>query len=148
MAALYLRQPAIADMVVEALRYNASVLGHYLLNAFVIMPNHVHMLASPAVALPKLTKSLKGITAKRANMMLGLTGKPFWQAESYDHLVRDDWEFGRIRQYIDNNPVRAGLVVKAEDYRWSSANLATRASPADQGACPKAADQGVCPTLQ
>ncbi len=43
------------------------------------MPNHVHMLATPSVPLPKLTKSLKGITAKRANTMLTLTGKPFWQ---------------------------------------------------------------------
>jgi REP element-mobilizing transposase RayT len=146
--AFYLRQPAIADLVVEAIDYNAAVLGHYRLHAFVIMPNHVHMLASPAVALPILMKSLKGITAKRANTMLGLTGKPFWQAESYDHLVRDDREFGRIRLYIEGNPVRAGLVTNAEDYRWSSANSATGASPADLGSAPQPAEQKICPTLK
>jgi len=54
-------------MVVEAIEYNANILGHYGLNAFVVMPNHVHLLATPAISLPKLTKSLKGITAKRAN---------------------------------------------------------------------------------
>jgi REP element-mobilizing transposase RayT len=43
----YLRQPAIADMIVEAIHYNANNLGHYLLRAFVIMPNHVHLLATP-----------------------------------------------------------------------------------------------------
>jgi hypothetical protein len=86
--AFYLRQPAVADMIVEAILYNADILGHYLLHAFVVMPNHVHLLATPAVALPKLTRSLKGITAKRANKMLSLTGNPFWQKESYDHLVR------------------------------------------------------------
>jgi putative transposase len=75
--AFYLRQPVIAEMIVEAIEYNASVLGHYVVHSFVVMPNHVHLLATPAVALPKLTKSLKGITAKRANAMLGLTGKPF-----------------------------------------------------------------------
>ena len=48
----YLRQPAVADMIVEAIQYNASTLGHYLLHAFVVMPNHVHLLATPAVALP------------------------------------------------------------------------------------------------
>ena len=64
-------------MVVEAIQYNANILGHYVLHAFVVMPNHVHLLATPAVALPKLTKSLKGITAKRANAMLALTGSPF-----------------------------------------------------------------------
>jgi REP element-mobilizing transposase RayT len=136
--AFYLRQPPVADMVVEAIQYNASTLGHYLLHAFVVMPNHVHLLATPAVALPKLTKSLKGITAKRANAMWGLTGKPFWQEESYDHLVTHEREFGRIRNYIEGNPVRAGLVRDANEYRWSSAGWATGGSPADQGVRPTA----------
>ena len=138
----YLRQPAIADMVVDAIQYNADILRHYSLHAFVVMPNHVHMLASPAVPLPKLTKSLKGITAKRANAMLSLTGKPFWQEESYDRLVRNESEFEGIRQYVEANPVRAGLVKEATQYRWSSAGAATSArwatwgSPADQGVRP------------
>ena len=100
------------------------------------MPNHVHVLATPAVALPKLTKSLKGITARRANAMLALTGNRFWQEESYDHLVRHLPEFERIRHYIEENPVRAGLVVEASDYRWSSAGWATVGSPPDQGVRP------------
>jgi REP element-mobilizing transposase RayT len=132
----YLRQPAVADMIVEAIQYNASILGHYALHAFVVMPNHVHLLATPAVALPKLTKSLKGITARRANAMLALTGSPFWQDESYDRLVRAEREFERIRNYIEGNPVRAGLVRDASEYRWSSAAGATRGSPAVQGDCP------------
>jgi putative transposase len=82
----YLRQPALANMVVEAIHYSATVLGHYTLHAFVVMPNHVHLLVTPAVALSKLTKSLKGIRAKRANSMLSLTGSSFWQEESYDHI--------------------------------------------------------------
>ena len=122
--AFYLRQPAVADMVVEAIQYNAIILGHYVLHAFVVMPNHVHLLATPAVALPKLTKSLKGITAKRANAMLGLTGRPFWQEESYDHLVRHEREYEKIRDYIEGNPVRAGLVSETSEYRWSSAGWA------------------------
>jgi len=132
----YLRQPPVANMIVEAIHYNSNILGHYLLHAFVIMPNHVHLLATPAVALPKLTKSLKGITAKRANAMLALTGGPFWQEESYDHLVRHDMEFERIRNYIEANPVRAGLVREVREYRWSSAGWATGGSPADQGVRP------------
>jgi len=121
MARSCLRQPAIANMIVEAMHYNANVLGHYLLHAFVVMPNHVHLLASPAVLLAKLTKSLKGITARRANAMLALTGSPFWQEESYGHLVRHMPEFEKIRNYIEGNPVRAGLAGEAKDYRWSSA---------------------------
>jgi REP element-mobilizing transposase RayT len=118
---LYLHQPALAEMVAEAIHHNASVLGHYDLHAFAVMPNHVHLLLSPLVPLPKLTKSLKGITAKRANEMLTLTGCPFWQEESYDHLVGNEREFERIRLYIEHNPVRAGLVKEGDQYPWSSA---------------------------
>jgi REP element-mobilizing transposase RayT len=125
-------------MVVEAIQYNAIILGHYVLHAFVVMPNHVHLLATPAVALPKLTKSLKGITAKRANAMLGLMGRPFWQEESYDHIVRHEREFEKIRDYIEGNFVRAGLVSETSEYRWSSAGWATRGSPADPGVRPTA----------
>ena len=53
--------------------------------------------------------------------MLGLTGRPFWQDESYDHMVRNEREFEKIRSYIEENPVRAGLVREASEYRWSSA---------------------------
>jgi putative transposase len=119
--AFYIRQPAVADRIVEAIQYNASILGHYISHAFVVKPNHVPLLATPAMALPKLTKSLKGITAKRANAMLALTGRPFWQEESYDHWVRDEREMERIAAYIENNPVRAGLAARPEDYAWSSA---------------------------
>ena len=74
----YIRQPALADMVVEAIHFSATVLGHCTLHAYVVMPNHVHLLATPAAALCKLTKSLKGITARRANTMLALPGSSFW----------------------------------------------------------------------
>lgn len=135
----YLRQPRVADMIVEAIHYNANTLGHYTLHAFAVMPNHVHLLVTASVALPKLTKSLKGITAKRANAMLALTGSSFWQAESYDHLVRGGQEFEKIRNYIERNPVRAGLVREASEYRWSSAGGATRGSapPSSSGHEPR-----------
>jgi len=112
-------------MVVEVIQYHADILGHYALHAFAVMPNHVHVLVTPAIPLPRLTKSLKGFTAKRANAMLALTGRSFWQEESYDHLVRNEREFESIRNYIEGNPVRAGLVREAAEYRWSSAGWAT-----------------------
>jgi REP element-mobilizing transposase RayT len=137
--AFYLRQPAVAEMVVDAIEYNASALGHFTPHAFAVMPNHVHLLVTPAVELPKLTRSLKGITAKRANAMLALTGKRFWQEESYDHLVRNEREFERIRGYIEENPVRAGLVREATEFRWSSAGWPARGPAADQGVRPTCA---------
>ena len=53
--------------------------------------------------------------------MLGFTGQPFWQDESYDRLVRDGEEFQRIVRYIETNPVNAGLVAMPEEFPWSSA---------------------------
>jgi putative transposase len=117
----FLRQPSVAQMVVDAIHYNACVLQQYTVHAFAVMPNYVHLLVTALVRLPKLTRSLKGITAKRANEMLGFTGNSFWQEESYDRLVRDQREFEKIQSYIEENPVRAGLVRDAAEYRWSSA---------------------------
>jgi hypothetical protein len=73
--------------------------------------------------------------------MLALTGSPFWQEESYDHLVREEGEFCKIRRYIEENPVRAGLVTAAGQYRWSSAGWATGGSPADLGVRPTTCPQ-------
>jgi hypothetical protein len=85
------------------------------------MANHVHVLLLPLVPPSRLLKSLKGSTAREANRLLGRTGEPFWQRESYDHWVRDEAEWNRIAAYIQNNPVKAGLVARAEEYPWSSA---------------------------
>jgi hypothetical protein len=65
--------------------------------------------------------SLKGATARQANLALGRTGQPFWQEESYDRLVRNGEEFRRIQRYIEYNPVKACLAASPEQYEWSSA---------------------------
>jgi len=68
--------------------------------------------------------------------MLAMTGTCFWQEESYDHRVRNEREFEKIRSYIEENPVRAGLAREANEYRWSSAGWPTRGSAADEGVRP------------
>ena len=123
-------------MVVEVLYYAADVQRRHTLHAFAVMPNHIHILVTPCVPLPQLTKALKGYTARRANQILALTGNPLWQEESYDRLVRDAAEGERIRSYIEQNPARAGLVREAGDYRWSSAGWPTRRSAAGQESRP------------
>ena len=85
------------------------------------MPNHVHVLVTPTVVATKWLGPLKGFIAYEANRILGRSGNPFCQHESYDHLVRSDEEFGRIRRYIENNPASAGLVSEPADFEWSSA---------------------------
>ncbi len=118
---LYLKQPQVAQITVDAIKYNARELEHYELHSFVVMPNHVHLLLTPRISIPALTKSLKGITAKRANLWLGLTGNPFWQDETFDRNIRNRDEFTAVRAYIENKPVKAGLVHAAVEYPWSSA---------------------------
>ena len=116
---LYLRQPELADMVVEAIRYRD--LEHFHLHNFVVMPNHVHMLITPQVPVSTLMQSLKRYTAREGNRILQLTGQSFWQDESYDRLVRDQTEFARIANYIEDNPITAGLTRERQQFRWSSA---------------------------
>ena len=118
------------------------LLGHYELGAYAIMANHVHVLLLPKVSPSRLLQSLKGATARQANLILGRTGETFWQAESYDHWVRDEKEWQRIAAYIENNPVKAGLVPRAEDYRWSSAAQPDGSAETSLGA----ADTSVCAT--
>jgi REP element-mobilizing transposase RayT len=117
---LSLRQPEIADMVMQAVRDGETRFSRYDLHAFVVMANHVHLLVTPHVPARDWLGPLKGFTAHDAIRMLGLYSTPFWQDESYDHLVRDG-EFDRIRRYIENNPMRAGIVMTPREFPWSSA---------------------------
>ena len=73
---------------------------------------------------------LKGSTARAANLILGRTGQPFWQDESYDHYLRDARQLVKTIRYIEENPVSAGLVDKAEYWKWSSAGFRAGESPA------------------
>ena len=108
-------------MVVEALRYHEQTLQHFHLHSYVVMHNHVHVLITPQAPVSKLMQSLKRFTGLEGNRILGVTGQPFWQDESYDRLVRDEREFERIVRYIESNPVNAGLATSAEEFPWSSA---------------------------
>jgi len=153
----WLKDERIALLVVDALFHHDGNL--YTLLAFVVMPNHVHVLLTPLearadlpageeqarkpalqqehadlpasqqaevsipryVPLRKITQSVKGYTARKANRLLGRTGQTFWQDESYDHWVRDEAEMGRIVTYTEWDPVRSGLVASPQEWRWSSA---------------------------
>ena len=123
--ALWLSDTRVARYVADTIRDGERQQGFYESQAWVIMPNHVHLLILPQVALPKITHWIKGRTAREANRLLGQEGEPFWQHESYDHWVRSPKELHRIAAYIEENPVSAGLAATPEDWPWSSA---TRAS--------------------
>jgi len=117
----WLKDRRVASVIVAALRRGEDEFGQYRLLAFVVMPNHVHILIEPRVDPVRLLKGLKGTTARAANRILRRTGRPFWQDESFDHWVRNGAELERIRRYIERNPVTAGLVCRPGDWPWSSA---------------------------
>jgi REP-associated tyrosine transposase len=122
---VWLRSPEIACYVEGAI-LRGSEFGHYVLHAYVVMPNHVHMLLRPRVPLRRITGAIKGVSARDANTVLRRTGLPFWQNESFDRWIRDDEEFQRIRSYIELNPVAAGLAASPDQWPCSSANPASR----------------------
>lgn len=120
---MWLRDSRIASLVAKSCHHHDD--RTYTLNAFCIMPNHVHLVCTPLVeatgsyhAISAIMHSLKGHTAHEANQILERTGT-FWQHESYDHVIRDEDELRRIITYVLNNPVKAGLVDHAEHWEWS-----------------------------
>ena len=118
--ACHLRDAAVATVVVDALR--ACEPARYVLHAWVVMPNHVHLLWTPAPGwtLSALLHGFKSYTAHAANRLLGRAGA-FWAPEYYDRAIRDDPHFQAVRAYIEANPVRAGLCLTPEAWRFGSA---------------------------
>jgi Rad3-related DNA helicase/REP element-mobilizing transposase RayT len=111
--ACWLAQPQIAEIVQDELKHFAST--RYVLLAWCIMPNHVHVALQPkdGVDLPSILHSWKSWTANEANKLLGRSGG-FWQAEYYDHIVRDENELASQLDYVWLNADAAGL----EDWKW------------------------------
>ncbi len=82
------------------------------------MPDHCHLLLRPfeAYSLSRIMKGIKGGSARRLNQWCGVSGR-VWQDESWDRVVRDWGEFEEKLRYVVENPVRAGLVARPEDYQ-------------------------------
>jgi len=118
--ACYLRQWPIAASVENALLHFDGV--RYHLRSWVVMPNHIHFLATPLMdyTLSQIMHSLKSYTAQKANRMLGRKGQ-FWMEDYFDRYIRDGVHYKKTIAYIENNPVKAGLCSRPEEWRFSSA---------------------------
>jgi REP element-mobilizing transposase RayT len=119
----WLGDPRIANLVAESIHYRDGRV--YDLEAFCIMPNHVHLVYTPLVkedgvyqAMSAIMHSLKLYTGRRANLLLKQEGD-FWQHENYDHVVRDEAEWRRMIMYVVNNPVKARLVQHWQEWPWT-----------------------------
>lgn len=116
----HLKDPRLASVVEQAFLHFDGV--RYRLCAWAVMPNHAHLLYEAwLVPLSELLKSWKGYTAYRCNEILGRKGT-FWQEEYFDRYMRDEAHLNKAVRYIENNPMKAGLVRQAEDWAFSSAN--------------------------
>jgi REP element-mobilizing transposase RayT len=118
--ACYLKDARIGKLVEDALHFFDG--RRYNLLAWVVMPNHVHTLVETREGFPlrSIVHSWKSYTAKAANGLLGRSG-PFWYPEYFDRHIRDEQHYLAVVAYIHDNPVKAGLSAKAEDWRFSSA---------------------------
>ncbi len=108
--ACVLRQPALAKIVGNTLLHFDG--DRYVMGDFIVMPNHIHLLTCllGTTEIERQCKSWKRFAAREINESLGRSGR-FWQEESFDHLVRSPAQFDYLRQYIANNPSKAGLSV-------------------------------------
>jgi len=116
----WLHKPAIAHLVQQSLFHFDG--DRYRLNAWVIMPNHVHVLLtlSDRYGLSSVVHSWKSYTASEANRLLARKGD-FWHREYFDRYVRDERHYATVVRYIEANPVRAGLCANIEHWSFSSA---------------------------
>jgi REP element-mobilizing transposase RayT len=119
--ACHLRQPEIARLIEDSFRFRH--VQDYELRAWVIMPNHVHLLFKVfGVPMSQLLDAWKGFTATQANQVLGRRGK-FWQDGYWDTFMRDAEHERRTQKYIEENPLKAGLVVSSAAWQWGSARF-------------------------
>lgn len=116
----FFRDDRIAELMESTLFHYEG--RYYRLVRWVIMPNHLHVLIEllPGVALSSILQEWKSSTSHAANKLLGRNGV-FWMPEYYDRYIRDQHHLKRAIEYIDANPVKAGLADTPSSYRWSSA---------------------------
>jgi hypothetical protein len=122
----YLRQPEIAQIVMEAIAFREQRQWHMF--EFVVMPTHLHLFFEIVNGgLKQILEQFKRWTGHEASRLLGLDGERVWQDEWFDHWSRCDEEDERIAVYIRRNPEKAQLV---RDYRdWPYGSWAVRTAP-------------------
>ena len=115
-----LRDDRLAEIIETALLCFDG--QRYALHAWCVMPNHVHTLFTPAAdfKMSEILHSWKSFTAHECNKLLRRTGR-FWAREPFDRYIRNQRHFRNALAYIEDNPVKARLCGKPENWRWSCA---------------------------
>lgn len=120
---MWLSIDEIAQEVANSIHFQEHKL--YILHAYCIMPNHVHMIIQPQksqgedfYSIAKILYSLKRYTANSCNKILKRNGQ-FWQHENYDHFVRDEKDLAYQIYYLLYNPVKAKLIDKTQNWKYT-----------------------------
>ncbi|MHB8994094.1 MAG: REP-associated tyrosine transposase [Armatimonadota bacterium] len=110
--------PLLGDLIHTALA-DASRMNQWCVGRFVLMPDHLHLFASPLSNEKTLAQFLGGFKqlATRLSWGAGWQGK-LWQRECFDHLLRSEDSYAEKWEYVRNNPVRAGLVSSSDDWPY------------------------------
>ncbi|MGA2102805.1 MAG: transposase [Candidatus Sulfotelmatobacter sp.] len=126
------RRETTAKLLIDTLAHYRDT-GKFRLNEFVIMPDHIHVLMTPApeISLERAVQFIKGGFSYRLK-----SRPPVWQASFTNHRVRDPADYQQHQEYIWRNPVRARLAARPEDYPYSSASGVVRLDPVPQGLKP------------
>jgi len=114
-----LRRGDLANLVEQTLFFAQG--RRYDLRAWVVMPNHVHVLFETlTVSMSEIVRAWKSCIAHKINRLLNRRGA-LWQEDYWDTYIRDAAHELKARRYIEANPVKAGLVREPRRWRWSSA---------------------------
>jgi putative transposase len=118
---LFRKKPLAQIFMATLFHYREE--GAYRLHAFVLMPDHLHVLLTPGPdkALERVVQYIKGGSAHRIGKELSFT-LPVWQRGFSDHRIRDAADYEGHLQYMDQNPVKRGLVASPREYPWGSAS--------------------------
>ncbi|MBU1936163.1 transposase [bacterium] len=102
-------------LVVQGWRWLAEQYAYVSLDEFIVMPNHVHGILlfdndkTRGLTLGRIVAAFKTITTRDINCLRNTPGKRFWQKDFYEHVIRDERDMARIREYIANNPLQWSL---------------------------------------
>ena len=120
----------MCELFVDVLQTNRRQ-SRFEVHEFVIMRDHVHLLITPAPTVPmeKCVQFIKGGFSFRAKKELSFNHE-IWLGDYNEHRVKDASDYAEHVRYIHENPVKAGLVTKPEEFRFSSASGLWEVDPA------------------
>lgn len=110
----------LAKAVIECLKANKAK-NNFKIYIYCLMPNHLHILLNPGDSNMLVSRFIQTFKSQTGFWYKKYHGNPLWQRGFYDHIVRKNESLIKIAQYILDNPVRKGLVEKAELYPYSGA---------------------------